>query len=344
MKNIKKITINEDATIKEALKAISKGKIKITIVVDAKGKLIGTLSDGDIRRGFLKRLNIDSSVKSLINRKPLIEKKGDNRAKILKSAISKKINEIPIVDNHGKPIEILSIDKTNMEKVKSNKIVIMAGGKGTRLKPLTNNTPKPMLKIAGQPIIQKIIKKFSDCGFKNFIICTNYKANIIKNYFGNGNRLGVTIEYIKEKKKMGTAGALNLLKGKLKETFFVINGDLVTNLDFSKILDFHNSHNAFATMGVKEYSLNSPYGVVSLVNENIYSIDEKPNYKFFANAGIYVLNPECVNLVPNNFFDMTTLFKKIILKKKKTISFPLDEYWKDIGTHIDYKKVKEDHF
>ena len=344
MKNIKKLTINEDATIKEALKAISKGKIKITIVVDAKGKLIGTLSDGDIRRGFLKRLNIDSPVKSLINRKPLIEKKGDNRAKILKNAISRKINEIPVVDKKGKVIEIIFIDKIKTKEAKFNKIVIMAGGKGTRLKSLTKNIPKPMLKVSGQPILQKIIERFSDCGFKDFIICINYKANIIKNYFGNGNRFGVTIEYIKEKKRMGTAGALSLLKGKLKETFFVINGDLVTNLDFGRMFDFHNSHGAVATMGVKEYSLNSPYGEVRLVNENIHSINEKPTHKFFANAGIYILNPECVNLVPNKFFDMTTLFKKIILKKKKTISFPLDEYWKDIGTPIDYQEVNKQHY
>ena len=342
MKNIKKIKITRDATIKKALKVIEDGAIKIALIVDKKDKLIGTLSDGDIRRGFLKGLSISSSVKSLINKKPLVGKKNDIKEKLLNIAFSKKIHQIPIVDSKGKVTEILLTDELKKNEIKLNKVVIMAGGKGTRLRPLTKNTPKPMLKVGGKPILQAIIKRFSDCGFKDLIICVNYKSHIIENYFGNGDKFGVKIEYVKEKKRMGTAGALSFIKKKLTKPFFVINGDLLTNLDFEKMLDFHDKHNATATMGVKEYSFNSPYGEVNLVNENILFINEKPMHKFFANAGIYVLNPECINLVPKKFFDMTTLFKKIILKKKKTISFPLDEYWKDVGRLIDYQKANKE--
>tara|TARA_B110000037_G_scaffold207044_1_gene253615 strand:+ start:484 stop:1530 length:1047 start_codon:yes stop_codon:yes gene_type:complete len=339
---IKKIKITIDANIKKALKVIDDGAIKIALVVDKKDKLIGTLSDGDIRRGFLRGLSINSPIKTLINKKPLIGKKKYIKKKLLNIAFSKKIQQIPIVDSEGKVIEVLLTDENKKDEIKSNKVVIMAGGKGSRLRPLTKNIPKPMLKVGGKPILQTIIKRFSDCGFKDLIICINYKSHIIENYFGNGDKFGVKIEYIKEKKRMGTAGALSFIKKKLTEPFFVINGDLLTDLNFEKMLDFHRKNNAEATMGVKEYCFNSPYGEVNLVNENILFINEKPIHKFFANAGIYVLNPECISLVPKKFFDMTTLFKKIIKKKKKTISFPLDEYWKDIGRLSDYKKANKE--
>ena len=167
-----------------------------------------------------------------------------------------------------------------------------------------------------------------------------YRQNkIIQDYFGDGSKFGVKIEYIREKTRMGTAGALSLFKKKIKEPFFVINGDLLTNLDFEKMLDFHYEHNSKATMCVKEYNIDLPYGEVKLNKENIISIDEKPKLKFFVNAGVYILDPECIKLVPKKFYDMTSLFKKILSNKKKTISFPLGEYWLDIGRHNDYNKA-----
>ena len=338
MKNIKKLKITIDATIKKALKVIEDGAIKIALVVDKKDKLIGTLSDGDIRRGFLKGLSISSSVKSLINKKPLIGKKNDIKEKLLNIAFSKKIHQIPIVDSKGKVTEILLTYELKKDEIKLNKVVIMAGGKGKRLRPLTKNTPKPMLKVGGKPILQTIIKRFSDCGFKDLIICVNYKSHIIENYFGNGDKFGVKIEYVKEKKRMGTAGALSLLK-KPDEPFFVINADVLTNLDFEKMLNFHQSHNSKATMCVKEYNIKLPYGEVKVNNEDIVSIEEKPKHKFFVNAGIYILSPKCIDLIPNKFYDMPSLFKKMIEKKEKTISFPLGEYWLDIGKSSDYEKA-----
>ena len=339
MKNIKKIKINQDATIKQTLKVISDGNIKIAIVVDKNDKLLGTLTDGDIRRGFLKGLDINSSIKSIIFKNPISAKENDTKKKILKTALSKKIYQIPVVDNKGKVIGIHVLDELMEEpNKKSNLVVVMAGGKGMRLRPLTKNIPKPMLKVGNKPILQTIVEKFRESGYKNFIICVNYKKKIIMDYFGNGKKFDAQIKYVHEKTRMGTAGALSLLK-KPDEPFFVINADVLTNLDFEKMLNFHQSHNSKATMCVKEYNIKLPYGEVKVNNEDIVSIEEKPKHKFFVNAGIYILSPKCIDLIPNKFYDMPSLFKKMIEKKEKTISFPLGEYWLDIGKSSDYEKA-----
>ena len=339
MKNIKKMKINENASIKKALAIINNGAIKMAIAVNKKNKLIGTLSDGDIRRGLLKGMNINSSIFSIINKKPLLGKETEDKEKLFRIAKKKKIDHIPIIDNKGKVIEILQPNYLNEPKIRVNKIVIMAGGRGRRLMPLTKDKPKPMLKIRKKPILQIIIENFKKCGFGDFIICVNYKKQIIKKYFENGKSLGVNIEYIEEKKEMGTVGALSLIKEKFTEPFFVINGDLLTDLKFEKMTNFHKKNSAIATMGIKEYMISSAYGEVKLKNEYVKSINEKPLRKFFVNTGIYILNPECIELVPKKFFDMPNLLDKIILKKKKIISFPLNESWNDIGTPKDYKNI-----
>lgn len=339
MKNIDVIKINKSATIKQALKIISDGGLKIAIVVDENDKLLGTLSDGDIRRGLLKGLNVNSSIKSIIFTDPVVTTKKESKDKLLKKAISKKVYQIPVVDKNKKVVGMHILDGPIISKSKPNLVVIMAGGKGKRLRPLTNNTPKPMLKIGKKPILQTIIEKFKENKFKKFLICVNFNSKIIKNYFGNGKRFGVEISYIEEKKRMGTAGALSLLKKKPKKPFFVINGDILINLDFQKMLDFHNQHNSKATMGIKEYIIQSPYGEIKLINENITSIKEKPKHKFFVNAGVYILDPKCIDVIPKKSYDMHQVFKKIIATKKKTISFPLEEYWLDIGRPNDFDKA-----
>lgn len=340
MQNIQKIKVTSNATIEHALKVISNGAIRIAIVVDKKGKLLGTLADGDIRRGFLKGMSLDDTIKTIYFKKPIIAKKNDTKEDLMKIAISKKIYQIPVVDNKNKVIGIHILDQFIEQKDKLNKVVIMAGGKGMRLRPLTKDTPKPMLKVGNKPILQTIVEKFRESGYKNFVICVNYKSKIIKNYFGDGKKFGVKISYIEEKTRMGTAGALSLLKKKPKEPFFVINGDLMTNLAFETMLDFHINYNSKATMCIKEYIFKSPYGEIKLDDENITSIEEKPNHKIFVNAGIYIFDPICIDLIPKKFFDIPTLFKRILAKKYKTTSFPLGEYWLDIGRFDDYDKAK----
>jgi len=342
MKKINKIKLKKESTISDALKIISKGNLQIAIVLNAKEELIGTITDGDIRRGFLKGLNLKSKINSIIFRKPTIVNKSLSREQIIKIAISKKIYQLPVVDNNRKVVGIYILNDLLNKRKKNNKVIIMAGGKGTRLLPLTKNIPKPMLTLGKKPILQIIIEKFAKYGYKDFTICVNYKSKVIQDYFKNGSKYGVKIDYILEKKRMGTAGALSLLKKKPSNPFFIMNGDLITNVNFEKMLDFHLEKSAIASMCVKEHNIQTRYGEVGLENENIVYLKEKPKYKFFVNAGIYILNPECIDLVPNKFYDMTTLFKKMISINKKIVSYPLGEYWIDIGLENDFKKANSD--
>lgn len=344
MKDIKRIIIKTNASIKEALKVISDGEAQIALVVDENKKLIGTLTDGDIRTGLLKGLSLNSTIQTIYFKKPIVVKKDYSKKELFKIAIANKIHQIPVINKFGKVIDIHILDDLIRPKLKTNKVVIMAGGRGTRLRPLTKDIPKPMLKVGDKPILQTIIEKFKESGYENFIICVNYKSKIIMQYFKDGARFGVNIEYIKEKTKMGTVGALSLLKKKPKEPFFVMNGDLLTNLNFDKMLDFHNYYGSKATMCITECNINSPYGEVRLENENIKSIEEKPIRKVFVNAGVYVLDPNCKSLIPKKkYYDMPVLFKKMINKNLKVISFPLGEYWLDIGKLNDFKKANEEY-
>lgn len=344
MKKIEHIKLKQTATIKDALEIIDNGALQIALVVDEKDKLLGTLTDGDIRRGLLKGLDLNSSIESIIFKTPTIAKISDTKEEILKLALSKKLHQIPILDDSGKVLGIQEIEELIKPKNKTNKVVLMVGGLGTRLRPLTENTPKPMLKVGNKPILQTIVEKFAEYGYTDIIMCVNYKSHIIQDYFGDGNSFGVNIEYILEEQRMGTAGALSLLKEKPNESFFVMNGDLLTNVNFEHLHDFHTKNNSIGTMCVREYDFQVPYGVVNIKDSQILSIEEKPTHKFFVSAGIYMLSPEVLKYIPENvFYDMPTLFEKLIGEKKNAISFPLREYWLDIGRIEEYKKANEEY-
>ncbi len=344
MQSITDITVLSTITIKEALKIIDESSKQILLVVDETGKLVGTLTDGDIRRGLLKGLDLNSSIESIIFATPTIAKISDTKEEILKIALSKKLHQIPIVDENGKIVGIQEIEELIKPKEKTNKVVLMVGGLGTRLRPLTDNTPKPMLKVGNKPILQTIVEKFAEYGYTNIVMCVNYKSHVIKDYFGDGSEFGVNIEYVFEEQRMGTAGALSLLKEKPTEAFFVMNGDLLTNVNFEHLHDYHMSNSAMGTMCVREYDFQVPYGVVNIEDSKILSIEEKPVQKFFVSAGIYMLSPEILKFIPQDeFFDMPTLFEKLISEKKNAISFPLREYWLDIGRMEEYKKANEEY-
>lgn len=343
MKQIDNIKISMSSTINDALRVIDIGRMQIALIVDEKDILLGTLTDGDIRRGLLNGLDLNSPIENIIFKKPTVAKENDSKKKILNLALSKNLRQIPIVDKNNKILGIHEIEEFIKPKKKLNKVVLMVGGIGERLRPLTENTPKPMLQVGNRPILHTIVEKFSNCGFADIVMCVNYKSKIIQDYFGDGKKFGVNIEYVQEDQKMGTAGALSLLKDKLNEPFFVMNGDLLTTLDFEKMLDFHLDNNSKATMCVRQYKFEIPFGVVSLNNENIVSLEEKPIHNFFVNAGIYVLDSECLELIPNKFYNMTSLFEKMVSNGKKTISFPMKEYWIDIGRLIDYEKANSEY-
>ncbi len=344
MKSIQKIKLSKSASIKEALKVIGDGAMKIVLVVDKSDKLLGTLTDGDIRRGLLNGLDLKSSIESIIFKTPTVAKNTDTKEMILKLALSKKLHQIPIVNESGKVIGIEEINELVKPNTKTNKVILMVGGLGKRLGSLTKDTPKPMLKVGNKSILETIVESFSSYGYTNIVMCLNYKSHVIKDYFGNGSKFGVNIDYVTEEKRMGTAGALSLLKEKPEEPFFVMNGDLLTNVNFESIHEFYSSNNADALMCVREYESQVPYGVINMKNTKITSIDEKPMQKFFVNAGIYMLDPNILEHIPKNqFYNMTTLFEKIIEKNKNAISFPIQGYWLDIGRFEEFEKANEEY-
>jgi dTDP-glucose pyrophosphorylase len=345
MINHNEITVFKDQTIKEALEIIDKGAIKIAIVLNTDKKVIGTITDGDIRRGLLNGLDLNSPINNLYFREPTLANINDSKEAIIQKALTKKLYQIPIVDDDGKLIDIEDLATLLKITTKRNHVIIMAGGLGTRLRPLTEDTPKPLLKVGNKPILETIVENFAKYGFVNITISVNYMADMIKEYFGDGSKFGVNINYIEETERMGTAGALSLLKNRPQEPFFVMNADLLTNVNFSHLLDFHSYENSVATMCVREYDYQVPYGVIETDGSNIVSIKEKPVQKFFVNAGIYILSPQIFEFIPKNkFYDMPTLFNELIKQNLKTISFPVHEYWLDIGRVSDFEQAQSEYF
>jgi len=344
MKKIKNILLKPTSTIREALLIIDSGSMKLALIIDEEEKLVGTLSDGDIRRGLLNNLSLDDKIDSIIFRTPTVCNIEDTKEKILEIAIKKRLYQLPIVDKNGKLVGIEEVDELLKPLHKKNKVVLMVGGLGTRLRPLTEHTPKPMLKVGDKPILETIILNFKKYGFTNIILSVSYKSEIIEEYFKDGSHFGVNIEYIHEDKRMGTAGALSLIKDKLDESFFVMNGDLLTNINFEHMMDYHLSNKSIATMGVREYDFQVPYGVVNVDGENILSIEEKPVHKFFVSGGVYVLDSQALQFIPNDkFYDMPTLFENIIENNLKSISFPIREYWLDIGRMEEFEKANNEY-
>jgi len=344
MKDIKKVSIAPTASIREAMEKIDEGAIKIAFVTDDNLTLLGTISDGDIRRAILKGINLDDSIVNIYNTNPIKAYADTPVTELEKLAKHHNILRIPIVDDEEKLICLELVEEMSISSTKPNKVILMVGGLGTRLRPLTDNTPKPMLHVGGKPILETIVERFATYGFINIVMCIGYKSHVIQDYFGDGSSFGVNIEYILEDKRMGTAGALSLLKEKLTDPFFVMNGDLLTNVNFDHLCDYHIANHSKATMCVREYDFQVPFGVVNLKGHNITSIEEKPVHNFFVSAGIYMLDPSCIDMIPNDeFYDMPTLFEKMIAQKDNVISFPLREYWLDIGRIEEYEKANNEY-
>jgi len=344
MSEFKKILVNVQISMKDALVLLDQTAMQILLVVDAENKLLGTITDGDIRRGLLKGLTLDDAIESIVFNYPTVGMVNESNQEIIEKALRKKLHQIPIVDESNRVVGLKEIDELLKPAIKSNNVILMVGGLGTRLYPLTQDIPKPMLKVGDKPILQAIVESFADYGFVNIIMCVNYKAEVIQNYFGDGKAFGINIEYVFEKDRKGTAGALSLLTSSPSEPFFVMNGDLLTDVNFESLLDYHLSHNACATMCVREYDFQVPYGVVNIDGNQVKSIVEKPVHKFFVSAGIYMLNPECLSYIPDGqYYDMPSLFEKLIEDNQSTVSFPIHEYWLDIGRMCDFEQANNEY-
>lgn len=341
MKDWKTVVVAPDISIRETIRIIDQGALKIALVVDAGQRLLGTVTDGDVRRGILKGCSLEDGVRQVMNTSPTVAGKQDGREKILALMRQKQIYQIPLVDAGGVLVGLEVIDTILAPPRFDNWVVLMAGGLGSRLKSLTAEIPKPLLKVGDKPILETILDNFIEHGFHRFFIAVNYKSELIEDYFGDGSRWGVRIDYLREKKKLGTAGALGLLPERPDAPVLVMNGDVLTKVNLQQLLDFHLDHRVAATMCVREYDFQVPYGVVKLDRHRIASIEEKPIQRFFVNAGIYVLNPEALETVPNDaYFDMPSLFTRLAEEQRETAAFPIREYWLDIGRLDDFERAQ----
>ncbi|MDF1589761.1 MAG: nucleotidyltransferase family protein [Gammaproteobacteria bacterium] len=344
MNQFKNVLVHSQLTLKEAMLKLDQTALQVLLVVDSDSKLLGTITDGDIRRGLLKGLGLDEVIESIVFTTPTIGYINETNQEIIKKAVAKKLHQIPIVDAERRVVGLKEIDELLKPDIKPNKVVLMVGGLGTRLHPLTQDTPKPMLKVGDKPILQTIVERFASYGFVNIVMCVNFKAETIQSYFGDGKEFGANIEYVLEQERMGTAGALSLLTTKPSEPFFVMNGDLLTNVNFESLLDYHQTHQAVATMCVREYDFQVPYGVVNIDGHKVTSIIEKPVHNFFVSAGIYMLSPQTLDLIPNGeYYDMPTLFETLIEQNQNTVSFPIHEYWLDIGRMNEYEQANREY-
>lgn len=344
MINLAEILLSSQSTILEAMQLIEKSDAKICLVVDSNQRLLGTVTDGDVRRGLIKHISINDAVDQIMNSKPMSALAGTSPDTIKKILKDKKVSQIPIVDENKKVVDIFLADELVQGLQKDNLVVLMAGGLGSRLGELTVETPKPMLHVGNRPILETLLENLKEHGFRNFMISVNYKAEVIENYFKDGQQFGVNITYIKEKERMGTAGSLSLLPKDIKQPLLVMNADVITKVDFSSFVDNHVKQKHMASMCVRKYDLQIPFGVVQVENGQITKLEEKPTHSYFVSAGIYVLSPSVLSLIPQNtYFDMPSLFNTIISSKKmKTGVFPIHEYWMDVGRRDDFDKAQFD--
>lgn len=342
-KKVEHLFVYKSYSIKEVLKIIDSGAIGMVIVVDEDKKIIGTITDGDIRRAILQDYSIDEPIEKIVHHNPICGTEDMDKEQLKDLLVKKAVKVLPIIDKFNVVIDYIKIEDILLPEGKENLVVIMAGGLGTRLKDLTKEIPKPMLKVGQDPILHHIINNFKEYGYNKMLISVNYKAEIIENYFQNGFAFGVDLEYIKEKKRLGTAGGLFLVKDYMDKSFFVINGDIFTNLNADNMMQFHNNGNYDITVGTRKHTFHIPYGVIDIDNNLIQGIKEKPELEYLINAGVYCLKPEVLKFIPEDtYYEITDLISACIDKGLKVGSYEIKEYWMDIGMIEDYNKVNDD--
>lgn len=344
MKNWKTTTLFKDATIEDAIQTLDKEALGIVLVVDADQKLIGTITDGDVRRALIRRHPLTASVAEIMCSNPRTATREMSNAQLVDLMNQYKILQVPILDHLGRVIGLETLQDAIAKPRIDNPVFLMAGGFGTRLRPLTDTCPKPLLKIGEKPILEVILDSFLGAGFHRFFISTHYLPEMIQEHFGNGERWGASIMYVHEEEPLGTGGALGLLpKEQIDAAVVMMNGDLLTSLDYTNLLRFHQEHGGSATMCVREYDFQVPFGVVETEGHKVISMVEKPVHKIFVNAGIYVVSPELVHRVQQGCrVDMPTLLGQEIAEGRTVNSFPMHEYWLDIGRMDDFQRAQQD--
>jgi dTDP-glucose pyrophosphorylase/CBS domain-containing protein len=336
-----KVLLPQTASVFEAMQVINEVRIlRVVFVVDAQNKLVGTITDGDIRRGFLRGLTSTSSAREVMNANPIyIDDSVKDASVKLAMMRAKDIEQLPTINARGEVVSVDTMASLNQQQKRPEEVVLMAGGFGSRLKERTAQTPKPLLSVGGKPILQTILENFIEYGFENFTISLGYKGDKIRSYFGDGSQWGVRIAYVSEDEPLGTAGALSLLTPRPDRTFFVMNGDVLTKVNFRQMLRYHKEHGAQATMCVRSFANEIPYGVVRTDGIDIAGFDEKPVQNMMVNAGVYMLEPEVFAHLPKGRLDMPSLFDALRKASLKTVAFPIHEYWMDVGSPGDFDKA-----
>ncbi len=343
MENVLKICIHANKTLVDALNNLESEETQIVLIIDSDKKLLGTISDGDIRRHLITGNSLLTKVSEVMNKNFISIKKEENKQKILYLMKEKGINQIPVIDESGQILDLILLKELiEVKDFLENPVLIMAGGMGSRLRPFTENCPKPMLKVGEKPILEILLEQFIEHGFSNFYISVNYLKDQIIEYFEDGQKWSVNIKYLIEENPLGTAGALSLLPKDLDKPFVVINGDILTKFNIRQLIDFHHKNLSDLTICAREYEVKVPFGVIETEGIELKQIIEKPSYKHYINAGVYTFSHELLKIIPENKpIDMPVLIEKLQSLNKKIIICPIHEYWIDIGRHETLDKAHQ---
>jgi dTDP-glucose pyrophosphorylase len=345
---LEQFLVKPTATIRRTLECVNQNG-SIALVVDQDRHLIGTITDGDVRRAVLARISLEAPVQKLLELrdkelypKPVTASLGTSAAELLRLMNERAVRQVPLLDDQGRVADVALIEDLFKGYEPPLKAVVMAGGFGKRLLPLTQDLPKPMLLIGEKPVLELIIGQLQTAGISKVQLTTHYKPEVIQKHFGDGKKFGVDIQYVNEDQPLGTAGALSAVDVS-DEPMLVLNGDVLTQIDFRAMVAFHKEHKAELTVGVRQYDFEVPYGVIKCDGAFVQRVDEKPTLNFFVNAGIYLLEPSAHRSIPaGEKFDMTDLIEKLRKEDRSVVAFPVVEYWMDIGRHVDYQQAQED--
>jgi dTDP-glucose pyrophosphorylase/CBS domain-containing protein len=347
--DINTLSIPLACSIRQSIISIDRGARGIVLVVDSDRYLLGTITDGDVRRAILDGVDLESSVQIILARKaksldikPITAPLDSEREMLLQLMKKHVVRQLPLLDGDGRVIDLVTMEDLLPPQPLHLQAVIMAGGQGTRLRPLTENLPKPMLPVNGQPVMESIIYQLRDAGIRHVNVTTHYKPEKIIEYFGDGQAFGIQLSYVNEDRPLGTGGALGLMTPP-NEPMLVINGDILTQVDFGAMLAFHQENHADMTIAVRNYEVQVPYGVIECEGSRVRQLREKPQLGFLVNAGIYLLEPIVFQYMPQGkYFNITDLIQWLLDANRTVISFPIHEYWLDIGQHADYIKAQDD--
>lgn len=338
------ILISPNLPLQAVIGVLDRGGLQIAVVVDGQQRILGTVTDGDVRRALIRQVTLEAPVSEVMNPHPRTAPAGSTREDVLQIMERHQVSQIPVVDADNSIVGIETLHGLLHGRRRDNAVFLMAGGFGKRLQPLTENCPKPLLNVGDKSILEIIIENFVDAGFHRFFISTHYRPEMIRERIGDGSRWNIDVQYVHEEEPLGTGGALGLLpKGVINEPMFMMNGDLLTKLNFNQLLDFHEKNNGMATMCVREYEHRVPYGVIESDGLRVTGMVEKPSYRYFINAGIYVLSPRLIESVEGGKrIDMPTLLEERLAADQQVNIFPVHEYWLDIGRMEDFQRAQYD--